>query len=311
MRKHAPSLDDLGLILVFVRVVDGRSFSGAARALGTTTSAISKRVARLEERLGTRLLTRTTRHVMLTEAGSVLYERGQRVLAEIESAEIEVSRHGKEPRGLLRVNVPVVFGERVVAPLIADLCAKHPDLRIDLSLNDRFVDVVREGWDVVVRIGKLGDSSLMARKLGASSGVIVASPAYLAARGEPKTLDELVTHDCIRYSLLAAANEWRFRLPNGRERVVPVSGRLSVDHGGAARAAAVAGVGLAVLPRFIVAADLATGALREVLGTPSLGELPIHAVWPAGRASPKVTAFVEFFATRLRDQKRCAELGMT
>src|SRR5262245_6586535 len=134
MRKQSPKLEDLGLVLVFVRVVDHRSFSAAARALGTTTSAVSKRVARLEDRLGTRLLSRTSRHVTLTEAGAALYERGQRVLAELESAEIEVSRHSREPRGLLRVNGPVVFGERAIAPVLPELAERYPDLRVELSL---------------------------------------------------------------------------------------------------------------------------------------------------------------------------------
>jgi DNA-binding transcriptional LysR family regulator len=301
MRKRspaAPTLDDLASLAAFVRVAEAGSFTAAARALGTTTSAISKRVARLEDRLGVRLVNRTSRRVALTEAGEALVERAGRVLAELEGLESDL---GGAPQGHLRVNGPLVFGEQRLVPLLPAFMAKYPRIRVDLDLTDRFVDMVAERYDVAVRIGALADSSLMARRLLPSQLIACASPGYLAARGTPAKPMDLAAHDCISSSRmdLDPRREWLFRGPEG-EVLVPVGGRLRSDHGGAMRAAAVAGLGIAVLPSFLIDEDLRTGALVAVLEGWRAPDLDVYAVYPAGKhVPPKVRAFVDFLVERL------------
>jgi DNA-binding transcriptional LysR family regulator len=295
------SLDDLTLVAVFVRVVELRSFSAAARALGTTTSAVSKRIARLEDRLGARLLSRTTRRLSLTEAGSALFARGSRILAELEAAELEVGRHSDRPHGTLRVNGPVVFGERHVAPLLPEFLATYPEVQLDLSLSDRYVDVVEEGWDAVIRIGRPVDSGLVARRLGTARLVVCAAPSYLERRGVPEEPSDLLAHNCLRYTMAQARSEWTFRAPDGAARALAVSGNLRCDHGGAMHAAVRAGLGIAMLPTFIVDDDLRSGALVELLRDRVASEVVINLVWPAGRhAQPKVKAFADFLAARCK-----------
>jgi DNA-binding transcriptional LysR family regulator len=294
------ALDDLGALLAFVRVVDARSYSAAARQLGATTSALSKRVAKLEGVLGVRLLERTTRRLAPTEAGAAFYERCLRVLDELGEAERAATQLGSAVRGTLRLNAPVIFGELHVAPLLPPLLERHPDLRIDLSLSDRYVDLVDEGFDLAVRIGRLADSSLAARRLGRVPAVVCASPAYLERRGAPKTPADLARHECLRYSLAGAGREWRLRGPDGKERAYAAAGRCSLNHGGAMREVALAGGGLAQLPLFLVADALRAGRLRSVLDEHRVSDFGIYAVYPAGRApSPKVRAAVEFFAEAL------------
>lgn len=295
---------DLQGLAVFARVVEARSFSGAARALGTTTSAVSKRVARLEERLGVRLFARTTRRVELTEAGSTLYGHATRVLRELEDAEAAVAALEGAPRGTLRVSAPVILGERHLAPLVPGLLARFPELRIALSLSDRFVDLFAERYDVAVRVGTLAsqDASLVGARAGATHPVVCASPAYFANRGTPETPADLVAHDCLRYSLVAASREWRFRRPDdGRELTVPVTGNLEVDHGGAIREAAIGGLGIAYLPDFLVNDALASGALVSALDAWRQAALPVNLVFArAPRTPPKVRAFVDWVRPRLR-----------
>lgn len=302
MRKQsvAPGslLEDLGSLSVFVRVVEQRSLTSAARSLDVTTSSISKRIAKLEERLGVRLLERTTRRVRLTEAGQGFYERCIAILRAVEDAEAAVTSIGGEPRGTLRVSVPVIFGERHLAPLLPSLLERHPHLRLDVSLSDRFVSLVEEGYDVAVRIGKLADSTLKVKTLATIREWVVASPSYLERRGVPRTPADLADHDCIRYSLLPAQREWRFRRGK-RVETPPVGGRLMMSHGGAICEAAIAGAGIARLPSFIADEAIASGALRTVLDEWT-SEGQVVAVYPAGRQpQPKVQAFVRFLASRL------------
>jgi len=290
---------DLSAMVLFARVVEAESFTGAARDLGISKSAVSKQISRLEDRLGLRLLNRSTRRLSLTEAGAAFYEGCQRVASEAAAAERIVSRLASGPRGELRVNAPMSFGIRHLGPCLPDFLRRFPELTVDLTLNDRQVDLVEEGFDVAVRIGDLADSSLIARRLAPSHRVVVAAPAYLAGRGRPERPEQLADHACLRYSYQAAGREWRFRGPGG-ERRVKAKGPLSVNNGDVLRAAALDGLGIAFLPTFFVGPDLRAGRLERLL--PDWREAPdsaVHAVYPANRnLSPKVRVFVDFLAER-------------
>ena len=301
MGKQSEPLEDLHALAVFVRVVEARSFTRAARLLRTTTSAVSKRVAELERRLGVKLLARTTRRVALTEAGSIFYERAARILAALDDAQRAVSHLASAPRGTLRLSAPVLFGERHLAPLVPAFLAANKEMRLEISFSDRFVGLVEEGFELAIRIGTVRDPSLVAHKIAPAEGLVVASPKYLAQHGTPETPYELVGHECLRYGLMTAAQEWRFHAQEG-DFSVPVTGRLQVDHGGAAREAAIAGLGLARLPSFIVDRSLADGSLVSILDEWRLAPSSILIVHPAGRMLPKVRAFVDFMVPRLRER---------
>jgi DNA-binding transcriptional LysR family regulator len=280
--------DDLVDMLVFARVVEQESFTEAARVLGVAKSMVSARIAHLEERMGTRLLHRTTRKVSVTTDGAALYDRCKRMLVEAEEAEQCASGASPAPRGTLRVNAPIAFGILHLAAPIADFLGKNPDVHVDLSLSDRFVDLVGEGLDVVIRIAtRLEDSSLNARRLATDRRVICGSPAYLAARGTPASAADLANHNCLGYSL--RTDEWRL----GADAVA-ASGNLASDNGLLLREAALAGLGLVVVPSFMVAAEVAAGTLVEVLTDLPRLELGVHALHAAGALTPaKVRAFVD------------------
>jgi DNA-binding transcriptional LysR family regulator len=300
MGKQSEPLEDLHALVVFVRVVEARSFTRAARLLRTTTSAVSKRISELERRLGVKLLARTTRRVALTEAGAIFYERAARILAAIDDAQRAVSHLASAARGTLRLSAPVLFGERHVAPLLPAFLAANKEVRLEVSFSDRFVGLVEENFEVAIRIGPVRDPSLVAHKIGPVDGLVVGAPKYLAEHGTPKTPHELVGHECLRYGLMTAAQEWRFHGSEG-DFSVPVTGRLVVDHGGAAREAAIAGFGLARLPSFIVDRALADGTLVSILDTWKTSPGMVQIVHPAGRMLPKVRAFVDFIVPRLRE----------
>jgi DNA-binding transcriptional LysR family regulator len=292
---------DLADMAVFAAVVRAGSYTAAARAAGTSKSAASKAVARLERRLGTRLLHRTTRSLALTEAGRALEARAARMVEEAGAGAEAVGALASAPLGTLRVNGPVVFGEMHLAPALPQLLARHPGLRVELALTDQLVDAVAGGWDVVVRIAPLADSALAIRRLARDRRVVVAAPAYLARRGTPRTPEDLRAHDCLHYTNVTRAVEWRFRGPGGALSV-PTTGTLEANHGLALREAAVAGAGVGVFPEFMVAAELREGRLVELLAA---HELPrrtaIHALYSRGRPTPpKVRVFLEHLAERLR-----------
>jgi len=298
MKETTLPLDTLVGMAVFARVIDSGGFSAAARALGMSKSAVSKQVSALEDRLGARLLNRTTRRMSLTEAGAALIDNCRRLLAEAEAAESAVGALQSEPAGVLRVNAPVTFGSMHLAPALPDFLARHPQVTIDLTLNDRQVDLVDEGYDLAIRIARLADSSLVARKLAPGRRIIVAAPAYLERRGVPTTLADLAGHECLSYTYMAADDEWRFQGPNGEESV-RVTSRVRANNGEVLRAAAVAGAGIATLPTFICGADVTEGRLARVLPEYDNRSFAVHAVWPAGRhPSPKLRAFVDFLAGR-------------
>jgi DNA-binding transcriptional LysR family regulator len=291
-------LDHLSGMAVFATVVEAASFTEAARRLGLSKAAVSKTVARLEERLGARLLNRTTRRLALTEVGSAFFESCQRILTEAEEAERQVGQLNAQPRGTLRVNAPMSFGVTHLAPLLADFLGPHPDLSVDLTLNDRFVDLVEEGFDVAVRIGELADSSLIARRLATSRRVLVAAPSYLAARRRPLSLDDLKDHELLGYSYQQSGDSWRFAGPNG-PRMVPLRPRVRANNGDALRQAAIGGLGIALLPTFIVAGDCGAGTLVELAVDADLSDIAIYAVYPHSRhLSAKVRAFIDYLALR-------------
>jgi len=292
-------MDRLSEMAVFAKVVEVHGFSAAARVLGISKSAVSKHVAALEDRLGARLLNRTTRRLSLTAAGAIFYEHSARLLAEADAAEAAVTDLHTRPRGLLRVNAPMSFGILHLAPAIPGFTALYPDVQIELALNDRIVDLVDEGFDVAVRIARLPESSLVARRLAPSRGVLCGAPEYFRRHGVPHHPRDLQAHNCLRYTYRQAPpDEWWFRGPDG-EVSVRVSGSLRANNGDALRAAALAGLGIAVLPSFIVGPDLAAGRLQAVLTDYDGAAASIYAVYPAGRHLPiKVRAFVDFLAAR-------------
>jgi DNA-binding transcriptional LysR family regulator len=291
-------MDNLTGMAVFARVVDARSFTAAAAALGLSKSAVSKQVARLEDRLGARLLNRTTRRLSLTEVGAAFYERCARILAEVEDAELAVGRLQDAPRGTLRINAPMSFGQLHLAPAVADFLNGHPGLAIDLTLNDRIVDLVEEGYDVAIRISRLADSSLIARRLVPSRRVVCGSPAYFERHGVPRHPADLRRHNCLLYSYLPSAEEWQFVGPDG-PAAVRVSGTLRANNGDALEAAMLTGLGVALQPTFIAGRDLQAGRLVAVMPDYVDESASVYAVYPHSRhLSAKVRAFIDFLAAR-------------
>jgi DNA-binding transcriptional LysR family regulator len=292
-------MDRLAALEAFVKVAETRSFSEAARRLRSSKSVISRLIAGLEAELGARLFHRTTRSMTLTEAGRSYFERAARILADLEEANLSVSQLQAAPRGKLRVNAPMSFGFLHLASALGDFISRYPEVEIDVTLNDRFVDLVEEGFDVAVRIGSLEDSSLVARKLAPIRRAICASPDYLKARGVPPSPEHLKAHDCLCNSNLPAGREWRFVTADGKTFLVEVKGPLTANNGDALKVAALRGLGFAYLPTFIVGSDLQAGALVTVLDKFIPQDLTLHAVYPHSRhLSPKVRAFVDFLAER-------------
>ena len=282
---------------VFRRVAELQSFSAAARELQLSNAAVSKHVAQLEERLQTRLLHRTTRSVSLTSEGTAYLARCARILDDVDELDGSVGKLAGAPKGLLRVNAPSAFGLLHLSPLVPGLLTAWPDLTLDLSLTDRFVDLVEEGVDVVLRIAsELPDSAtLVAQRLVAASQHVCATPRYLARHGTPRRPADLAGHDCIVYSLRAP--QWTF-LVGGKPVHVPVSGRLRVDNSIALRDACLADAGLAMLPSFYVDDAIRDGRLRVVLPRVATPRSWIHAVYPRQRhLSTKVRVFIDHVKT--------------
>ncbi len=290
-------MDRLDSMEAFVRVAECRSFSVAARRMELSKSVVSRQIARLEAHLGARLFHRTTRSLALTEVGQAYYERCTRILAEIEEANLSVSNLQAEPRGRLRVNAPMSFGIHHLAPLIPRFLDRFPHVDVDMAMNDRVVSLVEEGFDIAVRIGRLEDSSLIARHLAPARRVVCASPSYLERRGVPQSPDDLADHCCLSYSNLTASDEWNLCTAEGRRWPVEVRGRLRVNNGDVLREAALSGVGLIMAPTFLCGCDLQAGRLVSVLDQFVPQNIAIHAVYPHSRhLSPKVRAFVDFLA---------------
>jgi DNA-binding transcriptional LysR family regulator len=291
------SLDD---VACFVQVADRGSFTAAAARLGMSPSAASKLVTALEQRLGVRLLHRTTRRLSLTEAGEVFYASAQRGLQEIAQAEAAVSTLQSAPRGTLRLNVPMSFGILELAPALGGFLARHPEIQIDMRLDDRKLDLVAEGFDVAIRIGELPDSSLVARALCPAPHVVCATPAYLKRHGEPRVPDDLRKHNALTFNYADAPSQWEFTARYGSVIRVPVSGSMRMNNSLALRAALLDDLGITLTPRFVVENDLRDGRLRAVLADYRVRQPSVYAVYPARQhLTPKVRAFVEFAAELL------------
>jgi DNA-binding transcriptional LysR family regulator len=289
---------DLAGMEIFARVVEAKSFSAAARRLHLSKSVVSKHVTRLERSMGVRLLNRTTRCVSLTEIGREFYERCAEILAAAEQAELSATRLQSEPRGTLRISAPVTFGHHRLAPLLPDLLATCPALSVDLTLTNREIHVVEEGFDVALVIAHDLPPGMVARRITDLPRVICAAPAYVAERGMPQHVDDLRRHECLVCTGNGQDARWRLRGPDG-EVAVPVRGRFAADALAALHVAALRGVGIALLPAFLADGDLRDGTLVPVLPTfvPVAGTL--HALYPPTRhVSPKVRAFVDFLVAR-------------
>jgi DNA-binding transcriptional LysR family regulator len=286
---------------VFVSAVDTGSFSGAAKRMGIAKSIVSRRISSLEARLGTTLFNRSTRRLSLTETGTAYVERARRILSDVAEADDVARQLQGELKGKLKVAAPMCFGRRHLSPAIIEFLTVHPNLDIDLDMNDRRVDLVSEGYDLAIRIGRLSESSLIARVLAPCRHVACGSPAYLAARGVPKSPSDLAAqnHSYLIYSNRPASEQWRFRLKDTWHEAPTMARRLSVNNGDALREAALGGLGLVVLPTFLVGDAIAAGTLTAVLRDYEFFDPSIHAVWPPHRQlSTKVRAFVDFLANR-------------
>ena len=287
-------MDKFQEMRVFVAVVDAGSFVGASDAIEMSKPAVSRHVQELEARLGVRLMQRTTRKLSLTEEGSVFYARCKELLANVDEAEAEITSRAGEASGLLKVNVPVSFGIMHLAPLWATFMARHPKVTLEVMLSDRVVDLVEEGFDLAVRIAGLPSSSLISRKLASTQMVLCASPQYLRTHGAPTHPCDLAAHAVMAYSLFASGDEWTFDGPAGVV-TVKVSPRLHSNSGDTCRAVALQHRGVILQPSFLVGADLASGALVEVLPQYRAGTLGVYAVYPTRKhLSPKVRLLVDY-----------------
>ena len=283
----------------FVGVIDAGSFVAAADALGVSKAAVSRDVSALEQRLGVRLMHRTTRKLSLTQEGEVFLARCRDILGSIESAEAELSTRTDTATGPLKVSVPVSFGIRHLAPLWQEFIHEHPRVSLEVQLSDRVIDLVEEGFDLAVRIARLPDSSLVSRQLASTRLVLCASPDYLRRHGTPRHPSELAGHEAIGYSLSSTGDQWPFEGPQGQVSV-KVRPRFWTNNGDSCVAAAVRGAGLALQPTFLLADPLASGQLVEVMPQYRSLELGVYAVYPTRKfVLPKVRALLSFLSSRL------------
>jgi DNA-binding transcriptional LysR family regulator len=299
--EEVPMLDRVTGMQVFARIAALGSLSAAARALGMSQTMATKHIAALERRLGTKLLHRTTRRLTLTEAGRGYLNAIERILSDIEEAEANTAKDAVEVRGTLRLNAPVSFGIREVAPLLTDLSRRYSDLTVDLGLNDRYVDLIEEGWDLVVRIGRMTDSTMVARRIAPCPLLVCAAPSYLASRGRPTRIADLQHHSCLGYTLSRSIGVERWSFGRDGKAQVPVSGPLKANNGDVLVAAAVAGQGIVYQPHFLVAREIEAGLLEPLqLDHPAIELDGIYAVYPSDRKPPaKVRVAVDFLAERL------------
>jgi DNA-binding transcriptional LysR family regulator len=293
-------LDRLTSLEVFTKVAAIGSFSAAGRAMGISQTMATKHIAALEARLGVKLFHRSTRRLSITEAGRNYLEASARVLADLDAADSAVGADRFEPRGVLRLNAPVSFGAKQVAPLLSEFVRRHPHVTVELGLNDRLVDLAEEGWDLAIRIGSLSDSSLIARRIAPCRTVVCAAPSYLEESGTPLSVSELAQHNCLGYTLSRSTGVDRWLFGVRGEVAVQVSGNLRANNGDALRAAAIAGQGLIYQPTFIVADDVRAGTLVAIAMDNVTVELGgIYAVFLPDRHPPaKVRALIDFLVER-------------
>ncbi len=288
---------------VFVRVVETGSFSKAAAELGTTQPTATKAVAEAEQRLGVRLLHRSTRGVTPTEVGLLYYERCKTVVREAEEADSVAALVQGGASGVLRLNTSVAFGRRVLVPLALRYMQAHPQLQVELSFDDRYVNLVEQGVDLAVRMGQLADSSLGARWLGRNPWMLAGAPAYLKAHGTPSAPAQLAQHACLVYSSVQGDARWPFVTPAGEELAVPVRATLKSNNLSAVLSACRAGMGLAVLPWYVAHASVADGSIVPLLADHALPSQEVHAVFPSPKLVPhKVTAFIGWLQQQLQGE---------
>lgn len=289
-------MDRLNGMATFVEVVKTGSFTQAADKLNLSRAQVSKTVMQLEAHLDTRLLNRTTRTISLNEIGKIYYERCLTILQDVDDIEGVVRQQISQPKGSLRMSVPSSFALLHLNELIPTYLKQYPDVTIELSLADRFIDVVAEGYDLVIRIGELDDSGLIARKLGPCRRVFCATPTYLKTHGTPQTPKDLINHHCLIYSNDKSADTWSIKGPKKTESV-KISGSLCADNGQILRDAALADLGIVILPTFIVGDDIIRGDLQQILPDYHFPEISIYAVFPSRRyLSAKVRTFVDFLS---------------
>jgi len=293
-------LPDFEGLAMFAKVAEERSFAGAARTLGVSVATVSRAVARLEERLGARLLNRTSRQLALTEFGRTIADTALKIYREAEEAEGAAREMSARPRGLVRLAVPMSFGLRWVAPLMPAFFREYPDVAIDLHLSDAAVDLVGQGFDAALRIAVLPDSSLVARRLCPVAQVVVASPEYLKTRGTPRHPSELADHPCLGYAYRARSDVWRFTNAAGEEVVIKPEGPLRVTNSDALLPTVLAGLAIAEFPEFIAADHVRAGQLVPILEDWQLARGGLYFVTPSARTRPaKVEALSDFFIKHL------------
>lgn len=293
-------MDRITGVQLFARIVETGSFSKASSDLGITQPTATKHVAALEARLGARLLNRNTRGVSATEIGALYYEKCKAIQRELDEADSLAALLQSKVRGQLRISTSVAFGRRVVTPLALKFMREHPDVTLDLSFDDRYVNLVEQGVDVALRMGRLADSALGARYLGTNPWLAAAAPEYLARRGTPATPADLAQHDCLVYSSVQGDDRWSFTGASGEAVSVPVKGTLRSNNLSAVLAACRAGLGLAVLPWYVARESVADGAIVPVLTDFTLPTQELHAVFPSPKLVPgKVSTFIDFLKLHL------------
>lgn len=296
-------VENINDLLVFVHVVKEGSLSAAGRALGFSSAVVSKRLQRLEEQLGTRLVNRSTRKLGVTEDGARYHEYCVRVLAELEEAEDLIARGSGQPRGTLRVTVPAAFGRLHIAPLVPGFLRRHPGLRLSLHLTDHVVDLIEEGYDLALRIGDMKDSNLVARHLGVDRRFVVATPSYIEKYGEPGTPGELTQHNVLLFANPAPLDQWQFIAPDGRAHLVKVSGNFETNNCDALREALLADAGIALRPTWDVGKDIRDGSLKVLLPGYVQPSFNIQAVYPSRRhLSQKVRVFIDLLREAFGDK---------
>lgn len=296
-------MDRLTEMEAFAMVVDQGGFTDAAKKMGISKSAVSKHVSSLEQRLGARLLNRTTRRVSPTEIGLAYYDRARRVLNDAGEADALVTSMQSAPSGLLRISVATDFGVHLLSPILGDFLLEYPEITVNMVLNNRYVELVSEGFDLAIRLGEQDDSTMRARKLTDTTRRMVGSPAYFAKYGRPQKIDDLNDHKLLHYSSQANGNVWKVIAPSGERRQVRSAGWLTVNDGQSLLNAAISGLGIACLPSFLFADALRAGLVEEAIPGLPAETLGIYAVYPPGRfTQPKVRAFIDFLALRYGDK---------
>jgi DNA-binding transcriptional LysR family regulator len=291
-------MDRIDCFRAFVRALEGGSFSAAAKELGIGQPAVSKRIALLEHEFGTQLFLRTTRKLRPTPEAHRIYDLARQILGNFDLALSSVEQASPRPTGTLRVSLPSSFGRRYMMPVIAEYVRNHPEVCLDVRFSERFVNLVEEGIELALRIGKLKASTLVARRLGTVQHYLVATPTYLHGRPMPRTPDDLNTHQCIIYSRLPAANEWTFESEHGRH-VASIGGPVIVDDADAMEEAVMHHLGIAILPEWNAVDGIRSGQLENILPEYSVAPSPLHAVYPDMHwMSPRARSFLDLLIKR-------------